>query len=169
MRDFVDARRRRARASTLRFEGEGESEVGIVDARRPATSAKCKPGDVIVRVDPRYFRPTEVETLLGDPSKAKAKLGWVPKIDVRANWCAKWSRPTTRARKRDSLVKRPGSRPTTTTSRPGIRTDLRGLGQDGTYLAQLLLGKGYEVVGTSRDAQTLSFANLRRVESIRLG
>ena len=63
------------------FEGEGEKEIGIVKAVQKIGGelrAKCKPGDVIVRVDPRYFRPTEVETLLGDPSKAKAKLGWVP-------------------------------------------------------------------------------------------
>ena len=39
-----------------------------------------QPGDVLVRIDPRYFRPTEVETLLGDPSKAKEKLGWEPKV-----------------------------------------------------------------------------------------
>jgi len=44
--------------------------------------AKCKVGDVIVKVDPRYYRPTEVETLLGDPAKAKAKLGWTPKITL---------------------------------------------------------------------------------------
>ena len=42
-----------------------------------------KVGDVVVKIDPRYFRPTEVETLLGDPSKAKAKLGWVPEITVQ--------------------------------------------------------------------------------------
>jgi GDPmannose 4,6-dehydratase len=41
---------------------------------------ECKPGDTIVRVDPRYYRPTEVETLLGDPTKAREKLGWTPKI-----------------------------------------------------------------------------------------
>ena len=62
----------------LAFEGEGEQEIGRVAAVR-GDKAKCKVGDVIVRVDPRYFRPTEVETLLGDPSKAKAKLGWSPK------------------------------------------------------------------------------------------
>ncbi|WP_157263643.1 GDP-mannose 4,6-dehydratase [Azohydromonas aeria] len=62
---------------TVRFEGEGEAEVGIV-AAVAGDQAKVKVGDVIVRVDPRYFRPTEVETLLGDPSKAKAKLGWEP-------------------------------------------------------------------------------------------
>jgi GDPmannose 4,6-dehydratase len=62
---------------TVRFEGQGEAEVGIVEAVS-GDKAKCQPGQVIVRVDPRYYRPTEVETLLGDPSKAKAKLGWTP-------------------------------------------------------------------------------------------
>ncbi len=59
------------------FSGEGEAEVGRV-ASISGNQARCKVGDVIVRVDPRYFRPTEVETLLGDPTKAKEKLGWVP-------------------------------------------------------------------------------------------
>jgi GDPmannose 4,6-dehydratase len=45
--------------------------------------SKTKPGDVIVKVDPRYFRPTEVETLLGDPTKAREKLGWTPQISVQ--------------------------------------------------------------------------------------
>ena len=61
----------------IRFSGEGEREVGTV-ASVSGDKAGCKPGDVIVKVDPRYFRPTEVETLLGDPSKAKEKLGWTP-------------------------------------------------------------------------------------------
>ncbi|SAK81292.1 GDP-mannose 4,6-dehydratase [Caballeronia pedi] len=67
----------------LRFEGSGVDEVGIVDA---VTSKECRvtPGTVIVRVDPRYFRPTEVETLLGDPSKAHAKLGWSPTVTFAA-------------------------------------------------------------------------------------
>jgi GDPmannose 4,6-dehydratase len=56
----------------IRFEGTGVDEKGIDTAT----------GKVIVSVDPRYFRPTEVETLLGSPEKAKAKLGWVPKITV---------------------------------------------------------------------------------------
>ena len=59
------------------FEGEGEQEFGYV-AAVSGKKAKVKVGDVIVKVDPRYYRPTEVETLLGDPSKAKNKLGWVP-------------------------------------------------------------------------------------------
>jgi GDPmannose 4,6-dehydratase len=66
---------------TIEFKGEGAAEVGVVThvaASKGDMRAKCKPGDVVVKVDPRYFRPTEVETLLGDPSKAKAKLGWTP-------------------------------------------------------------------------------------------
>ncbi|SAL88388.1 GDP-mannose 4,6-dehydratase [Caballeronia arvi] len=61
----------------LHFEGEGVKEVAIVD-RVESREIKLSPGQVIVRVDPRYFRPAEVETLLGDPSKAHAKLGWRP-------------------------------------------------------------------------------------------
>ena len=66
---------------TIEFKGEGAAEVGVVThvaASKGDRRAKCKPGDVVVKVDPRYYRPTEVETLLGDPSKAKAKLGWTP-------------------------------------------------------------------------------------------
>jgi GDPmannose 4,6-dehydratase len=62
---------------TVEFRGEGVDEVGVV-TKVDGDKARCKPGDVIVKVDPRYFRPTEVETLLGDPTKAKAKLGWEP-------------------------------------------------------------------------------------------
>jgi GDPmannose 4,6-dehydratase len=61
---------------TLRFEGEGVDELAIVKSIEGNDAGALKPGDVVVRVDPRYFRPTEVETLLGDPSKAKEKLGW---------------------------------------------------------------------------------------------
>ncbi len=61
----------------VRFEGDGVDEIGIV-TRVEGDQAKVKPGTVIVRVDPRYFRPTEVETLLGNPSKAREKLGWTP-------------------------------------------------------------------------------------------
>ena len=71
----------------LRFEGSGVREVAVVEAIRPVNgqvrAQAVKVGDVVVRIDPRYFRPTEVETLLGDPSKAKAKLGWTPEITAR--------------------------------------------------------------------------------------
>jgi GDPmannose 4,6-dehydratase len=65
---------------TLRFEGEGVNEIAIVDKKTGDMAPKIKVGDTIVRVDPRYFRPTEVETLLGDASRAKKELGWVPEI-----------------------------------------------------------------------------------------
>jgi len=91
---------------TLRFEGEGEQEVGIVEAVSNA-ELKLKPGQVIVRVDPRYFRPTEVETLLGDPSKAKQKLGWEPKITLRELVREMVDSDFTAAR-RDALVKQGG-------------------------------------------------------------
>ena len=68
---------------TLRFEGHGVDECAIVAAIVGDKAPGLKVGDVIVKVDPRYFRPTEVETLLGDPSKAKQKLGWVPEITVQ--------------------------------------------------------------------------------------
>ncbi len=67
---------------TLEFTGEGIDEIATVTAIVGDNAAALKVGDVIVKVDPRYFRPAEVETLLGDPSKAKAKLGWVPEITV---------------------------------------------------------------------------------------
>ncbi|MGK4781085.1 GDP-mannose 4,6-dehydratase, partial [Salmonella enterica] len=63
---------------TLRWEGTGVDEVGIV-VSNSGDESPIKPGEVVVRVDPRYFRPTEVETLLGDPTKAHQKLGWKPR------------------------------------------------------------------------------------------
>jgi GDPmannose 4,6-dehydratase len=61
---------------TLRFEGEGESEFAVVDQIVGSDAPDVNVGDVICRVDKRYYRPAEVETLLGDPSKAKKILGW---------------------------------------------------------------------------------------------
>jgi GDPmannose 4,6-dehydratase len=69
---------------TLAWKGAGVDEQGIVEAVAPykagVGAADVTPGDVVVRVDPMYFRPAEVETLLGDPAKAKSKLGWQPRI-----------------------------------------------------------------------------------------
>lgn len=67
----------------LEFEGHGVDERGIVTSITGDQAPGLKVGDVIVKIDPRYFRPTEVETLLGDPTKAKDKLGWVPEITVQ--------------------------------------------------------------------------------------
>ncbi len=67
---------------TVEFSGEGVDEIATVVAVEGDNAPGVKVGDVIVKVDPRYFRPAEVETLLGDPTKAKEKLGWVPEITV---------------------------------------------------------------------------------------
>ena len=67
---------------TLTFEGHGVHEKGIAAAVQGDKAPAVKPGDVLVQVDPRYFRPAEVETLLGDPALAKADLGWVPQITL---------------------------------------------------------------------------------------
>ncbi|CAG9168820.1 GDP-mannose 4,6-dehydratase [Cupriavidus pinatubonensis] len=66
----------------LRFEGVGVDEVALVAAVKGDKAPALKVGDIIVKVDPRYFRPAEVETLLGDPAKAKEKLGWVPEVSL---------------------------------------------------------------------------------------
>ncbi len=88
------------------FEGEGENELGRVVAVNGDLS-KCKVDDVIVRVDPRYFRPTEVETLLGDPTKAREKLGWVPATSLR-ELVAEMVASDYKASVRDALVKKAG-------------------------------------------------------------
>jgi GDPmannose 4,6-dehydratase len=67
----------------LEFKGAGVEEIGVVASVDQSRSPAVRLGDVIVRVDPRYFRPAEVETLLGDPTKAKARLGWVPEITAQ--------------------------------------------------------------------------------------
>lgn len=81
VRQFVEFAAREI-GITIQFSGEGEREVGTV-MKVDANKAKCKVGDVIVKVDPRYYRPTEVETLLGDPGKAKEKLGWTPRTSLQ--------------------------------------------------------------------------------------
>ena len=67
----------------LKFIGQGVGEHAMVVAIEGTLAPAVKVGDVVIRVDPRYFRPTEVETLLGDPSKAKQKLGWTPEITAQ--------------------------------------------------------------------------------------
>jgi GDPmannose 4,6-dehydratase len=107
VRQFVDMAAKEL-GITLQFEGTGEKETATV-AKIEGDQAKCKVGDVIVRVDPRYYRPTEVETLLGDPTKAKQKLNWLPTTTlpelVREMVGADYN-----AARRDSLVKLAGFR-----------------------------------------------------------
>jgi len=67
----------------IEFKGTGLNEVGIVKGITGDLAPKISVGQEIVRIDPRYFRPAEVETLLGDPSKAKTELGWAPEITAQ--------------------------------------------------------------------------------------
>jgi GDPmannose 4,6-dehydratase len=95
VRDFVNAAAKEL-GMTITWKGEGVEEKGY-DA-----SGKC-----IVAVDPRYFRPTEVETLLGDASKAKNKLGWTPRISFNELVC-EMVREDLKGAERDELVKQHG-------------------------------------------------------------
>jgi GDPmannose 4,6-dehydratase len=92
---------------TLRFEGQGIDEIGIVERIEGDKTPALKVGVVIVRVYPRYFRPAEVETLLGDPSKAKQQLGWVPEITVQ-EMCAEMVSEDLKIAQRHALLKQHG-------------------------------------------------------------
>ncbi|SFO04248.1 GDP-mannose 4,6-dehydratase, partial [Roseovarius lutimaris] len=92
---------------TLRFEGSGVNEVGIVETVTGDDAPEIKPGQTILRIDPRYFRPAEVETLLGDPAKAKAKLGWTPEITAQ-EMCVEMVADDLKAARRYRLLKEHG-------------------------------------------------------------
>jgi GDPmannose 4,6-dehydratase len=91
----------------LRFEGTGVDEIGVVDTITGNKAAALKPGDVVVRIDPRYFRPAEVETLLGDPTKARELLGWVPEITAQ-DMCAEMVAEDLKTARRHALLKANG-------------------------------------------------------------
>jgi GDPmannose 4,6-dehydratase len=91
----------------LEFSGAGVEEVATVKSISGANANALKAGDVIVKVDAKYFRPAEVETLLGDPTKAKEKLGWVPEITVE-EMCAEMMAHDLDAAKRHALLKAHG-------------------------------------------------------------
>ena len=67
----------------IKFRGEGVNEVGYVDKVNGENAPNLSPGDEIIKINPKYFRPTEVDNLLGDPSKAKKELNWVPEISAK--------------------------------------------------------------------------------------
>lgn len=92
---------------TLKFEGQGVEECGIVESITGDQAPALKVGDVVVKIDPRYFRPTEVETLLGDPTKAKEKLGWIPEITVQ-EMCKEMVAEDLQSAKRHALLKAHG-------------------------------------------------------------
>jgi GDPmannose 4,6-dehydratase len=92
---------------TLEFSGEGVNEIATVAAIEGDNAEALSVGDVIVRVDPRYFRPAEVETLLGDPTKAKQKLGWIPEITVE-EMCAEMVQNDLAKAKQHTILKSHG-------------------------------------------------------------
>lgn len=92
---------------TIEFRGSGLAEEGIVTAISCDMAPAVKVGDTILRIDPRYFRPSEVENLLGDPSKAKERLGWAPKISVR-DMCREMVASDYKAARRYALLKTHG-------------------------------------------------------------
>lgn len=104
VRDFVNAAASEL-GMNIRWEGKGIDEIGYLDPQSSnlATQSSC----AIVRVDPRYFRPTEVETLLGDPSKAKQKPGWTPKTTFK-ELVSEMAREDLKSAGRDELFKKHG-------------------------------------------------------------
>ena len=82
-------------------------EIATVSSVDSDISPAVSVGDIIVRVDPRYFRPAEVETLLGDPTKAKEELGWVPEITVE-EMCAEMVACDLEKAKQHALLKKHG-------------------------------------------------------------
>ena len=106
VRDFVLLSAREA-GIELKFSGEGVDEIATVVEITNDDVTGVNVGDVIVKVDTRYFRPAEVETLLGDPSKAKQKLGWVPEITVE-QMCQEMVLSDLVVAKRHALLKKHG-------------------------------------------------------------
>lgn len=92
---------------TIAFKGTGVDEIGVVAAVEGDMALALNVGDVIVRIDPRYFRPAEVEALLGDPTKAKEKLGWVPEITAR-EMCREMVADDYKAARRYAILKKHG-------------------------------------------------------------
>jgi GDPmannose 4,6-dehydratase len=95
VRDFVNAAAMEI-GIAITWRGQGVEEIGT-----------DQDGRVIIRIDPVYFRPTEVDTLLGDPSKAKEKLGWTPRISFK-ELVSEMMREDLKSAERDELVKRHG-------------------------------------------------------------
>jgi GDPmannose 4,6-dehydratase len=91
----------------LEFSGTGTDEIATVKSVDNAIAPAVKAGDVVMRIDPRYFRPAEVETLLGDPTKAKELLGWVPEITAQ-EMCAEMVANDLTTARRHALLKEHG-------------------------------------------------------------
>jgi len=92
---------------SLEFQGCGVDEIARVASIEGDMAPALNVGDVVMRINPRYFRPAEVDTLLGDPTKAKEKLGWVPEITAR-EMCAEMVAEDHKAARRNALLKEHG-------------------------------------------------------------
>ncbi|MDO9639974.1 MAG: GDP-mannose 4,6-dehydratase [Pseudotabrizicola sp.] len=92
---------------TLSFQGEGVDEAATVVDVQGDKAPAVRPGHVVLRIDPRYFRPAEVETLLGDPTKARERLGWTPEITAQ-QMCAEMVAQDLNAARRHALLKAHG-------------------------------------------------------------
>ncbi len=92
---------------TLEFSGTGLSETATITTITGDKAPQLTPGDVVMRIDPRYFRPAEVETLLGDPARAKTRLGWEPEITAR-QMCAEMVANDLKIARRHALLKEHG-------------------------------------------------------------
>lgn len=117
VREFVTMSAKEA-GIELEFSGEGVNEIATVKALNGNSAPALKVGDVIVKVDPLYFRPAEVETLLGDPSKAKDKLGWVPQITIE-EMCAEMVQHDSDKAKQHALLKAHGHKVTVSIENQG--------------------------------------------------
>jgi len=106
VRDFVIMSAREV-GIELEFSGQDIDEIATITTVDAGISPGVSVGDVVVRVDPRYFRPAEVETLLGDPKKAKEKLGWAPEITVE-EMCVEMVKTDLQQAKRNVLLKEHG-------------------------------------------------------------
>lgn len=91
----------------LGFQGDGVDEVATVVVVTGDKAPAVRPGQVVMRIDPKYFRPAEVETLLGDPTRAREKLGWVPEITAQ-QMCAEMVAEDLKAARRHALLKQNG-------------------------------------------------------------
>jgi len=106
VREFVNAAANEL-GMKIRWKGKGVEETGVLTHSNPDNDSDIQPEKVIIRVDPRYFRPTEVDSLLGDSSKARKKLGWDPRIRFE-DLVAEMVREDLKAAERDELIKRHG-------------------------------------------------------------
>ena len=106
VREFIELSAKKL-GIIINFKGNGVEEVGYVVETIGDNAPFVSVGDVLVKVDPAYFRPTEVETLLGDPTKAKEKLGWVPEITAK-DMCVEMIVEDLKIAKREAFLRKNG-------------------------------------------------------------